>query len=210
KVFADKATINIDNKNNNTRFGKINLLNTQASSSCEIVVDLIKNLNWAVDQDIATNLYAGIKVSSSNFQAANVSALTFEASAWCLKNGAQKNHMVSTTFQSSPNVTQPISPVKQSMTQPTNQVKPMPSMAQPQTQPQPQPSQQTVMGSNNTVQPPTKTFKPGAGITPTNTFQRQNKMPKPPFSNKDNEDKGRSQPPPDWFKPKIYKGNKTV
>lgn len=151
KIFTDKLTVNIDNKHNNTRFGKVNLHNPQLTSCSEIVIALIKSLNLPVDQDIATNLYTGIKANTSNLQAANVNASTLEAAAWCLKNGARKDQIVAP-------------------------VQPGPIV---QTQPKPTP---------RPISPPPPPFTQQAT----------------PPENKE------AKPPPDWFKPKIYKGSRPV
>jgi hypothetical protein len=102
KVFEDKLTINIDYKSNNTKFGKINLYDNQASSCSEIVSLMIRDLAMPVDADIASNLLSGIKANTSNFQAFNVSASAFEIAAWCLQNGARKDYFTPIGFPSQP------------------------------------------------------------------------------------------------------------
>lgn len=138
--FNEKLVINIDNKANNNNFGKLNLVNSQFSSCAEIVIRLIKELKFPIDGDIATNLFGAIKANTANFGAPNVNANSFEAAAWCLKQGAQKEQLLTEVK------TEPIGL------------------------------------TNNFVPPPS--FSPGP-------FQPENKE---------------SQPPPDWFKPKIFKG----
>ena len=138
KVFENSQTINIDNRMNNTKFGKINLIDTQATSCSEILTTLIKRLNLPIGPDICTNLLAGIETNTSNFQASNALANTFEAAAWCLKNGGKRKG---------------------------SQLRP--------------------------IQPQPKTPK-SPQVPPLNS------SPQP------------TQPPPDWFKPKIYKGNSLV
>jgi nanoRNase/pAp phosphatase (c-di-AMP/oligoRNAs hydrolase) len=182
KLFNEKMTVNIDSKHNNTRFGKINLYNAKAASCSEIVAKLLKITNLAVDKDIATNLYGGIKTSTSNFQSPNVSPATFEAAAWCLENGAQKTHFtVSQTNSQS-------FPVK-----PADELKPFISSPAP-------------------VAPqPVKPFKETVKTSPSQVQSPQSQTPPPPFTVSDqlnnNEDEKGKQPPPDWFKPKIYRGN---
>jgi len=90
EVFQKTTVVNIDNQKDNHLFGQINLNNPQSISLTEVVASLIKELNLPINQDIASNLYAGIKAGSANFQAKRVNALTFETAAWCLKNGARK------------------------------------------------------------------------------------------------------------------------
>lgn len=93
-VFDNSLTVNIDNRANNTKFGKVNLVNPQSASCCEILTLLIKRLNLPIDPDTSSNLLAGIEANTSNFQASATSADTFEAAAWCLKNGAKRKQFV--------------------------------------------------------------------------------------------------------------------
>jgi len=154
KVFENSQTVNIDNRINNTKFGKINLINTKAVSCCEILTTIIKRFNLPIDQDICTNLLAGIEANTSNFQASNALANTFEAAAWCLRNGGKRKRFINQKSDSPAQV--PFS---------SPQLKPI----------QPQP------------------------ITPKSTKV-------PPLGSSSEQ----TQPPPDWFKPKIYKGNSLV
>lgn len=90
-VFDEKTTVVIDNKQENTRFGKINLVR-QASTISEIVAGVIKSAQLPIDSDIASNLYDGIVFGSRNFVSNDVNVQTFEMAAYLLKNGARKNN----------------------------------------------------------------------------------------------------------------------
>jgi len=156
-------TVNIDNKAQNTKFAKVNLVNSLYASCCEIVSFLIKALNLPIDKEIATNLFSGIKTNTADFQSPNTSSTTFEIAAWCLQNGASKDHLkvakTSAPFQ--PNqVFQPPTPAKEPPQLPS----------QPQTK---------------AVQPPFT-------------------APKQPLASQPSSQP--TQPPPDWFKPKIFRG----
>lgn len=167
KIFTDKLTVNISNSPANTQFGKINLLNQQASSCSEITAELIKKLNMPIDEDVATNLYSGLKSGSVNFEAPNVSTNTFELAAFLLKNGAKKDQLTVKSFSSA------VKPAGISSL-PADQLKP-------------------------------------AVEAKTNFFPSSSTPPQPPFvKENENEEKRKPQPPPDWFKPKIYKGDKAV
>ncbi len=58
-----------------------------ASSTSELIANLIKESGYPVDSDIATNLLAGIEEQSKNFQSSEVTADTFEIFAELLKLG---------------------------------------------------------------------------------------------------------------------------
>lgn len=60
------------------------------SSTSELVAFLIKESNLAIDQDVATNLLAGIEEQSKNFQGEDVTANTFGMFADLLKLGGHR------------------------------------------------------------------------------------------------------------------------
>ena len=166
-IFTDKFTINIDNKGNNAQFGQANLLNSQAASCAEIVIEVIKGLGLPVDPDIATNLYTALQANTSNFQAANVDVSTFEAAAWCLKNQARRSKAglkppVTFPQKQLPEQQGSLVPGKQ-LLQPKKPL--VQSVAPPFTSPKqvvqkPPFSQQSVPPENKEAKPPPDWFKP--------------------------------------------------
>mgnify|MGYP001071609725 CR=1 FL=1 len=87
---SHKQVINIDYHQQNSKFGKLNIFNPQASSCSEIIALALKVLNLPFDKDIAVNLFIGIKSATSNFQSLNLSAEAFEAAALCFRAGAKQ------------------------------------------------------------------------------------------------------------------------
>jgi hypothetical protein len=79
----------VDNSPNNSHYGKINVVDADSSSCSEMAVALISGLGLPVDQDVANNLYLGLKESTGNFTTGNVGADTFEAASLCLRWGAK-------------------------------------------------------------------------------------------------------------------------
>lgn len=61
-----------------------------ASSTSEIVASLIKESGFSVNEDISTNLLAGIEEQSKNFQSNEVTADTFQIFAELLKLGGKR------------------------------------------------------------------------------------------------------------------------
>lgn len=88
--FQGKDIINIDRHLTNANFGTVNLVNKTISSISELVFKIIQTLQLEIDQDIATNLYAGIAASTNNFNSYSVNADTFETTAQLLRLGAVK------------------------------------------------------------------------------------------------------------------------
>lgn len=83
--------VNVDNSASNSQYGKLNLVDGNASSCSEMAVAIISGLNLSVDQDIANNLYLGLRESTHNFSAENIGADTFEAASICLRWGAKRS-----------------------------------------------------------------------------------------------------------------------
>ncbi len=116
-LFTGRDIINIDRHLTNNLFGTVNFVNKTASSTCELVLTLIKNLKIEIDRDIATNLYAGMTAATNNFSSYSVNAETFENAAFLLKAGAIKKilKISETKFSLSQNnkETQQIKPIEQ-------------------------------------------------------------------------------------------------
>lgn len=89
-LFNEKPLINIDSNNQNSNFGKVNIVNNDVSSTSELVIYLLSKLGLNLDQDIATNLLTGLFYSTNNFTSEKTTESTFEAAAICLKRGAKK------------------------------------------------------------------------------------------------------------------------
>lgn len=96
-LYSKVAVINIDYHPNNSHFGKINLVDSEASSTSEIITLLLQNLGLPLTEDIATDLLIGISFATNNFASASTSAGAFEAAAICLKAGGKRPEMVKPT-----------------------------------------------------------------------------------------------------------------
>lgn len=89
-LYSKTTIINIDYHPKNAYFGKINLVDPQASSTSEIVTYLISNLGLPMTSDVASNLLSGLTFATKNFSAENLGAGAFEAAALCLKAGGKR------------------------------------------------------------------------------------------------------------------------
>lgn len=72
--------INIDHHISNTRFGDLQLIDTAACSTSEIIYRLIKALPVALDRDIGTALYTGILTDTGSFRFSNTNQAAFAIS----------------------------------------------------------------------------------------------------------------------------------
>jgi phosphoesterase RecJ-like protein len=92
-------TVNIDHHPSNTRYGGTNLVLPEASSTCEILVELSEHLHWALNSDIATALLTGIYTDTGGLLHSNTTAQVYRTVAKLLRLGAQRNMIVSSVFR---------------------------------------------------------------------------------------------------------------
>ena len=88
--FRETRVINIDNKEENQRFGDIVIVSPEVSSLSEQVTDIALTLGFHIEQDAAQNLLSGIAYATKNFQDPATSSLAFEMAALLMKNGAKR------------------------------------------------------------------------------------------------------------------------
>ncbi len=90
ELYASKAVINVDRHPNNAQYGQVNLVDTSASSTAEVVGRLLSSLGVALTVDIATNILNALFAATNSFQNPNVSANAFELAGVCMKAGAKR------------------------------------------------------------------------------------------------------------------------
>src|SRR6266436_1294356 len=83
-----RLVINVDHHHDNNRFGKINLIVADASSTAEIVRDLLGALGVALTPQIAEALYVGLVTDTGKFQYANTSPKALRLAAELMEAGA--------------------------------------------------------------------------------------------------------------------------
>lgn len=95
ELFYDIPVINVDHKPENEYFGKINLVDVAASSTSELIYNLISELDDSlIDEDIATDLLAGIIAETESFQNKNTTPKAFMAAAGLIAKGANKQDII--------------------------------------------------------------------------------------------------------------------
>ncbi len=76
KINKNTIIINIDHHISNTNFGNINIVNPKASSTGEIVYDILESTDIKLDTDIATNIYVAISTDTGSFKYDNTTSKT--------------------------------------------------------------------------------------------------------------------------------------
>lgn len=89
-IFSNTHLVNIDCGVNNSSYGQTNVIDQNAASLSEVMVNLISDLGYALDADRASNLLIGIFDTTSNLSDAKVTADTYMAVANCLRVGGKK------------------------------------------------------------------------------------------------------------------------
>ncbi len=95
ELFYEAPVVNIDNNPSNEYFGKINLVDVAVSSTSEIVYNIISELDEKLfDENIATNLLAGIISKTDSFQNKNTTPKAFLTAASLIAKGANKEDII--------------------------------------------------------------------------------------------------------------------
>jgi bifunctional oligoribonuclease and PAP phosphatase NrnA len=83
--------VNIDHHHDNTRFGDVNLVDTSASSTAEIVYELAKHMGVELTPEMASALYVGLVTDTGRFMYENTDARTHRIAAELIEAGVDVN-----------------------------------------------------------------------------------------------------------------------
>lgn len=95
-----KAKICIDHHVSNVGFGDVNCIKPEASSTAEIIYELILKLTGTVTKRQAEQLYAGIITDTGGFKFSNTTKESFIYSADLLEKGADINDVCISIYES--------------------------------------------------------------------------------------------------------------
>lgn len=84
-IGRQTVVINIDHHITNDRFGHINLIHPQASSTTEVLFGFLKGAQCPFDKNLAMNLYTGIMTDTGSFRYENTTAMTHMIASELLK-----------------------------------------------------------------------------------------------------------------------------
>jgi phosphoesterase RecJ-like protein len=80
--------VNVDHHAGNTRFGDVNWVEPEASSTGEMVLRLLRTMGLPISRDVAANLYAAILTDTGGFRYGNTTAASLRAAADLVDAGA--------------------------------------------------------------------------------------------------------------------------
>jgi len=102
-IFYEIPVINIDNHSANDNFGQINLVDITASSTSEIVAEMIDKVNpAAIDENISNCLLAGIISATESFQNRKTTPKSLQISARLMDKGADQQKIVRYLYKTQP------------------------------------------------------------------------------------------------------------
>jgi len=102
RLNTKKPVLNIDHHISNTRFGDVNWVEPDASSCCELIYKLYKELRVPLDKDSALALYAGILTDTGSFRYSNTTAMTHEITTELLRYGISAQEVYNHVYENVP------------------------------------------------------------------------------------------------------------
>jgi phosphoesterase RecJ-like protein len=87
-VDRARLVVNVDHHHDNSRFGDVNLIVPGASSTSEIVRDILRELDVALTPEIAAALYVGLVTDTGRFQYTNTTPKALRLAAELVEAGA--------------------------------------------------------------------------------------------------------------------------
>ncbi len=98
-VEAAPFTINIDHHHDNPRFGDVNLIVPDASSTGEILADLVRELGVDLTPQIAEALYVALVTDTGRFQYANTTPKALRLAADLVEAGADVHRVFQGVYE---------------------------------------------------------------------------------------------------------------
>lgn len=89
----------IDHHPTNSKFASVNIIIPEASSTCEIIVDMADAYGWTITPDIATSLLNGVYTDTGGLLHSNTTSQVYRTVARLLKAGARQQTIVQSVFR---------------------------------------------------------------------------------------------------------------
>ena len=99
-LHSAPLVVNVDHHHDNTRFGAVNLVVADASSTGEIVRDLLAELGVELTPDIAEALYIALVTDTGRFQYTNTTAKALRLAAELVEAGADVHKIFQDVYES--------------------------------------------------------------------------------------------------------------
>ena len=101
-VESARSVVNVDHHHDNTRFGDVNLVVEDASSTAEVLADLFAELDVRPTPEIADALYVGLVTDTGRFQYSNTTPKALRLAAALVETGADASRVFVEVYESTP------------------------------------------------------------------------------------------------------------
>ncbi len=102
-IFFEVPVVNIDNHSENENFGQLNIVDITASSTSEIVADLMQKMDAdKIDETIAECLLAGIIDETNSFQKKNTTPKSLRIAAGLMAKSADQQKIIRYLYKTQP------------------------------------------------------------------------------------------------------------
>jgi bifunctional oligoribonuclease and PAP phosphatase NrnA len=99
-LFDGKLTIDIDHHHDNSRFGDVNLIVAEASSTGEVLRDVLRELGVELTPEIAEPLYIALVTDTGRFQYTNTTPKSLRLAAELVEAGADVHAVFQQVYES--------------------------------------------------------------------------------------------------------------
>jgi bifunctional oligoribonuclease and PAP phosphatase NrnA len=99
---SSTTTLNIDHHHDNTRFGDVDLVVEDASSTAEVLADVFDGLGVTRTPEIAEALYTAVVTDTGRFQYSNTSPKALRLAADLVEDGADVGKVFVEVYESTP------------------------------------------------------------------------------------------------------------
>jgi phosphoesterase RecJ-like protein len=88
-----RLVVNVDHHQDNTRFGDLNLIEPDASSTAEVILGIVEGAGWPLTRDVAEPLYVGLVTDTGRFGYSNTGARAHRVAATLIEAGADPSEL---------------------------------------------------------------------------------------------------------------------
>jgi bifunctional oligoribonuclease and PAP phosphatase NrnA len=96
---AARLSLNVDHHHDNTRFGDVNVVLAEASSTGEIIRDLLRELRLDLTPELAEALYIALVTDTGRFQYANTTPKALRLAAELVEAGADVHRVFQSVYE---------------------------------------------------------------------------------------------------------------
>jgi phosphoesterase RecJ-like protein len=101
-ITPQRFTINIDHHVSNSYFGDYNFVIANASSTAEVIYNILEKAKWPINSDVANALLSGIYGDTGSFRYSSTSIETFRVAQKLIEQGANSVKIASELFSRKP------------------------------------------------------------------------------------------------------------